>query len=382
MRANFPIPLMTDSSASTDAVDAALLHDILPRVSRSFYLTLAVAPVQTRRTVGVGYLFCRAADTIADTSLLPRPERVAALAGYREQFLHATIQWPVIADLSGRLVPHQGSPGERALMARLQDCFRLLSTLPPRDQALIRELVSTLTNGMAMDLSAFPGESLQTARALPTLKELDQYCYYVAGCVGEFWTRLHRHYFPNVAAALPEAEHCRLAAHFGKGLQMTNLLKDVGQDLSRGRCYIPQEMLTTVGLRPEQLTGKSALTVLRPVLQQLLQVTLQHLDQGWRYIRCLPRSPLRLRLACLWPHLLALKTLRLIATSDGLLEPSPVKISRASVYRTMAVTTTVIWSGPLLDHYHARLRQQLLDALSTVAPPPSPLSSPPKGERN
>jgi farnesyl-diphosphate farnesyltransferase len=88
------------------------------------------------------------------------------------------------------------------------------------------------------------------------------------------------------------------------------------------------------------------------------------LDQGWRYIQWLPPSPIRLRLACLWPHLLALKTLRLIATSDHLLEPSPLKISRASVYRTMAVTTALVWSSPLLDQYQSNLRQKLVDALN------------------
>jgi farnesyl-diphosphate farnesyltransferase len=354
---------MTDSCSSTNTIESALLRDVLRRVSRSFYLTLSVAPVQTRRTVGLGYLFCRTADTIADTSIIPPGERLNTLTRYREQFLQPTVQWPFINDLSTRLVPHQGTEGEQVLLSKLRDCFLLLSTLPPRDQELIRELVATLTNGMAMDLSAFPGDSQQTARALPTMKEMDQYCYYVAGCVGEFWTRLHRHYFPKMADSMTEEAQCQLAVHFGKGLQLTNLLKDIGQDLARGRCYVPQELLTPVGLTPQLLTGTSAPSALRPVLGQLLMVTLLHLDEGWRYIRQLPKRPVRLRLACLWPHLLALKTLRLIATADRLLEPTPVKISRSSVYRTMAASTSAVWSPPLLERYHARLRGGIVESL-------------------
>ncbi|MEW6325001.1 MAG: squalene/phytoene synthase family protein, partial [Nitrospirota bacterium] len=151
-------------------ITATLLHDILRSVSRSFYLTLRVAPPQTRQTLGLGYLFCRAADTIADTDLLPREERLTYLTHYREQFLRPAIQWDRLFDLAGRADPRQGTPGERALLARLSDCFHLLLARPPVDQRLMRELVATLANGMAMDLTAFPGDSVDSARALPAPK--------------------------------------------------------------------------------------------------------------------------------------------------------------------------------------------------------------------
>jgi farnesyl-diphosphate farnesyltransferase len=289
------------------------------------------------------------------------------LAHYREQFLLPEVQWERLAALPAQLAPRGGSAGERRLLARLSDGFHLLLALPPTDQRLIRQLVATLTSGMAMDLVAFPGDSAGSARALPTLKEMDQYCYFVAGCVGEFWTRLHRHYLPEMAGTIPEEEHCRLAVHFGKGLQMTNLLKDIALDLRRGRCYLPQELLAAGALSPPQLADVAALPRLRPILHRLARLTLEHLDEGWRYIRLLPLRSIRLRLACLWPHLLALKTLRLVATSDRLLDPVPLKISRASVYRTMAVTGLLIWSPPLLDRYQARLRRRLMDALGASA---------------
>jgi len=348
---------------SREQITSTLLDDILRSVSRSFYLTLRTAPAQTRRSAGLAYLFCRAADTIADTGLLPREQRLTHLGHYREQFLQPAIQWDRLFALADRLNPREGSSGERALLVRLSDCFHLLLALPQTDQRLIRQLVATLTNGMAMDLTAFPGDAVESARALPTLKDMDQYCYFVAGCVGEFWTRLHRYHIPAMAVAGPEEEHCRLAVQFGKGLQMTNLLKDIAPDLRRGRCYIPQELLATVGLTPQQLSDPAAISRLRPILHQLVRLTLDHLDQGWRYIRGLPARPVRLRLACLWPHLLALKTLRLIAASDRLLDPAPLKISRASVYRTMAVTCLLIPSPWLLDRYQARLRRQLFDVL-------------------
>jgi farnesyl-diphosphate farnesyltransferase len=350
-------------ASSKDAITSTLLRDILRAVSRSFYLTLRVAPRATRRTLGLAYLFCRAADTIADTALLPREDRLPQLGRYREQFLQPIIRWDLLFALSSRLNAVGGSAGERALLTRLSDCFHLLLTLPQAEQRLIRSLVGTLTNGMAMDLTTFPGDSAETARALPTLKETDEYCYFVAGCVGEFWTRLHRLHYPAMAAFGPEEEQCRLGVRFGKGLQMTNLLKDLAVDLARGRCYIPADQLAAAGLKPAELTDPAVLPRLRPIVHRLIGLTLEHLDQGWRYIDGLPGRPIRLRLACLWPHLLALKTLHLVATTDRLLEPAPVKISRASVYRTMLITSLCVWSRPLLTRYQVRLRRRLVVAL-------------------
>ncbi len=358
---------MAHAPQITEEIKTTLLHDILRQVSRSFYLTLSIAPLQTRQTLGIAYLFCRAADTMADTALLPAAERLTHLTQFREQFMRPVIQWDRLFALADRLDPAQGSQGERALLSRLSDCFHLFLALPTDDQRLVRELVVTLTNGMAMDLTLFPGDTVETAHAIKTLQETDQYCYYVAGCVGEFWTKLHRQYLPAMRSPLsgPPDEQCRLAVHFGKGLQMTNLLKDIAPDLRRGRCYLPQELLAPVGLTPQQLADPRTLPALRPILFQLMHRTIDHLDQGWAYIRSLPPRPVRLRLACLWPHLLALKTLRLIATSDQLLQPAPLKISRASVYRTMAVTMLFIWSPSLLNRYQIRLRGKLLDVLDS-----------------
>jgi len=64
-----------------------LLKRILKNVSRSFYLSLRVLPGSVRKQVGLAYLFCRVADTIADTSILPRCRRLQILQTFRKQFL-------------------------------------------------------------------------------------------------------------------------------------------------------------------------------------------------------------------------------------------------------------------------------------------------------
>ena len=92
---------------STDPITHELLHDILKQVSRSFYLTLNVLPVGVRDQMGLSYLFARAADTIADTDLLDRPQRLRYLNQFSAQFANAEIDWKAIQEIQAALVPHQ-----------------------------------------------------------------------------------------------------------------------------------------------------------------------------------------------------------------------------------------------------------------------------------
>lgn len=337
-----------------------LLQDILKGVSRSFYLTLWIVPETVRDTLGLAYLFCRAADTIADTDLIPPAERLRYLNLFREQFKSDVISWRAVADIQSSLIPHQGNPAESTLLSRLEDCFRIFENFSREDRDRIRQLVTTLSNGMEMDLVCFPPVYSGGLQALPTERELDQYCYYVAGVVGEFWTRMLRGHFRSFEK-WDEARMCKLGMHFGKGLQMTNLLKDLSKDLARGRCYLPQKMLDEVGLSPQNLKDSASIKRLRPVLAHLIRLALYHLEGGWQYILSIPRREVRLRLACLWPHLFAIRTLWRIYKSDDLLNPQvTIKVTRQEIYTIMLLSTLLIFSNHLLTRYYEFLRQRLL----------------------
>ena len=67
---------------NTDPATHELLHGILKQVSRSFYLTLNVLPANVRDQMGLSYLFARAADTIADTDLISRAQRLEYLISF------------------------------------------------------------------------------------------------------------------------------------------------------------------------------------------------------------------------------------------------------------------------------------------------------------
>jgi farnesyl-diphosphate farnesyltransferase len=344
------------------------LRQILKKVSRSFYVSLIILPRCVREPVSLAYLFCRAADTIADTRLLPAGERQQALDVFRQQFLLDVPAFDELEGLSDKLMPYQGGEGERQLLHHVADCFRLFLHLSVPDQQLLRELVGTLTQGMEMDLTQFPAETAEGVRALPHLEALDLYTYYVAGVVGEFWTKIHAAHIPALQGRdLPAL--CDLGIRFGKGLQMTNVLKDLGRDLHHGRCYVPQTCLRAFQLNVQELLRPETLEKLRPLLDALTWYTLDHLDGARHYILSLPRRTIRLRLSCMWPLLFALQTLAVIRRSELVLQPQArIKISRLAVYRTMLCSLACLVSPRVFTWYYARLRQRLTALLGAYIP--------------
>jgi len=340
-----------------------LLQHILKNVSRSFYLSLSVLPGSVQKQVSLAYLFCRAADTIADTQLFPHSQRLQILQAFRKQFCLDCPSFDALKQLQAAMLSQRTSKGEEQLLHHLSDCFRVFQRLSEVDRQLIRELVLTLTHGMEMDLTCFPGETASTACALPDLATLDLYTYYVAGVVGEFWTKIHKVHMqtwrPHKFQAL-----CALGVRFGKGLQMTNILKDLGKDLSVGRCYLPSEQLEQLQVRVEELTKPEAIQQLRPLIIQLTWQTLDHLDQACQYILQLPYHALRLRLSCMWPLLFAIQTLEVVCQSEELLYPEArVKISRGAVYRTILWSLWCLISPSMFTTYYASMRQRLTMAL-------------------
>lgn len=336
-----------------------LLRGVLQAVSRSFYLTLRVLPVNVRDQVGLAYLFARAADTIADTDLIPRPRRLYFLNRFREWVSEPARNGDAVKKLQDAILTPRSSLGERTLLERLEECGQVLGSFSTEDQVRIRGLLGTLTQGMERDLVVFHGTTEQELVDLKTLEELDQYTYYVAGCVGDFWTRMMCAHRPALREWDVE-KMAQVGIRFGKGLQLTNVLRDMARDLRNGRCYIPELLLEEAGLKPSDLLDAAMMPRFRPVLRRLLRIALEHLDQGWLYTMAIPRSELRLRLACVWPILFAVKTLQRVSMSAHLLDPQvSIKMTRGEVYRDMALSAGTLGSGMLLTGYYGRLRKRV-----------------------
>ncbi|GLC93168.1 phytoene synthase [Cupriavidus sp. TA19] len=333
---------------------AFLLGPLLKGVSRSFYLTLRVLPARMRDPVGLAYLLARAADTIADTALVAPERRLALLLSLRDQVNANTDGAAPALSIAAEMARHQEQSDERILLESLDPALAVLTQLEPADRQAVRQIVSTLSEGMEFDLRTFPDERAGRIVALPDLAALDHYTYMVAGCVGEFWTHM-------TAAHVPGAINGDLGAmlrsgvRFGKALQMTNVLRDCGKDLRIGRCYLPASLLVQHGLGPQDLLLPDASVRAHALMRSLAGMTLAHFHEAMAYTLAIPRRFVRLRLACLWPILIGMETLLLLVRNAHWLDPARAsKMPRREVYRMVASSLPMVWSNGLLRSWFTR----------------------------
>lgn len=289
-----------------------LAGPLLQSVSRSFYITVRILPQKLRAPIGLAYLLARASDTIADSADLPAAEREAHLAAFLAMI--RTGSRTGLAEIRERV--HSPHPGENELIAQLDRCLAWLETLAEFDRAEIRDVLAKVVHGQTLDVQR---------PKLTTAAELEEYTYLVAGCVGEFWTRVCVHHLPRYSA-LPPEKLGALAIDFGKALQFVNILRDLPADLRTGRSYLPAEA-------PDFSHWHARATAL--------------LDSGRAYIRSL--HPARIRAGCFIPWDLARKTLALIATSHPLQTSHRVKVSRSEVRATMGRAVLAAFSNTPLQ---------------------------------
>jgi farnesyl-diphosphate farnesyltransferase len=317
-------------------------NELLKATARSFYLTLRVLPAQVRAQIGLAYLLARTTDTVADTEIVPAQQRLEALRDLRERILGQRVTPLHFAELAEQ----QGSAAERTLLKEVENSVAALREFSTGDQGLIQEVLTTITSGQELDLRRFADAAGGKIAALETAGELDDYTYRVAGCVGEFWTKLCRvHLFPE--AKLDERQLVADGIRFGKGLQLVNILRDLPADLKNGRCYLPLEKLSGSALTPETLLEPQNEKAFITLLHEHLELADGHLAAGWRYVNTLPFGQFRVRLACAWPLLLGVKTIKRVQAADVAELKQRVKVPRGEVYGMM-IRSTLASPAPFL----------------------------------
>ena len=210
------------------------LDHLLETTSRTFALSIPYLPQPTRREVAVAYLLFRIADTFEDSASWTRRERIRALDLFcdllvkprRRKVRRLAERWT-----AGTPIDHRGYQELMAEAPRVLDAF---FELRPEARELVREHTERTARGMA-------GFVARTDRdgelRLSDLEDLRDYCYVVAGIVGEMLTELFLLERPELD---PVASYLRARSrHFGEALQLVNILKDSAFDNTEGRSYLP-----------------------------------------------------------------------------------------------------------------------------------------------
>ncbi|ANU18676.1 phytoene synthase [Planococcus maritimus] len=214
--------------------------------SKSFYKAFSLLPKEKRKAVWAVYAFCRKVDDIVDEGSHPEPE-LRAFRKEFDEFLAGSIKW------------------DDPMWLALEDVFESYDMDASAFYGLIK--------GQEMDL---------TINRYRTLDELLDYSYHVASTVGLMLLPILA---PGRTALLKDG-----AISLGYAMQITNILRDIGEDLSRGRIYLPQEIMRKYGLAEEALGSGTVSESFIQVWEELASIAESHYERAFETINDYPLS--------------------------------------------------------------------------------------------
>ncbi len=348
---------MTESAISinqpeslVNLTDDELQAVLLEGVSRTFALTIPQLPKMLYPAVANAYLLCRIVDTIEDEVSLSAEQKKFFCSAFIEVVKTGQLA-QTFANQLAPLLSEQTIPAEHTL---IQLTPRVIAITHSLEKAQI-EALATCVEVMAQGMPVF--QALDLHAGLETMADMDDYCYYVAGCVGEMLAKLFCHYSPEIA--VHKKELLELSVSFGQGLQMTNILKDIWDDAERCVCWLPQDIFTETGFDLQTLTPATDSEEFRLGLEHLISIAHQHLENALRYTLLIPSHETGIRKFCLWALGMAVLTLKKIKQNLNFNQSAQVKISRNSVKATILITKLTVRSDLLLSLLFNRVSNEL-----------------------
>ena len=310
----------------------------LEGVSRTFAFTIPQLPDGLRETVTNAYLLCRIADTIEDDPQLDPKTKDE----FHRRFLAAATEGSGAETFARELGSAVAATTLEAEKELIRDCPRVLCTthaLNERPRRAVLTCLATMSDGMARFARS------RSLKGLADMAEYEEYCYYVAGVVGEMLTEIFCDHSPKIEAVRPELEERSVA--FGLGLQMTNILKDIWDDWKHGACWLPNDVFVDHGLDLQSLEPPlgDAGPSFAAGIQDLVGIAHGNLREALDYTLAIDRNEVGIRRFLIWATLLATSTLRNISARPLFSRSSDVKVSRRRVTAIVALSNTMIRSN-------------------------------------
>lgn len=331
--------------------DAIYCDAMLPLVSRTFAPTIRMLPVGLNTVVTVAYLLCRIADTVEDSEDLSIDKKKRLLNLYISIF-KKDIDNPLDKFMQ-QLVSLPKNSHDEKLVYNLPKIINVYHTFSPMFQKHIGLWVVEMSIGMRKYAQASVKKKFSF---LNTMKELDEYMYYVAGTVGYLLTELFSYYSKKITPAVTKKLH-HLAESFGKGLQMVNIIRDMTTDLRRGQSYIPEELLLKYKLDRKSIFETHNSHKAQQLFNELIFNAVRHLDKAIDYILLLPKDEKGIRLFCMLPVFWAMRTLQKIQENTlALLGQEKIKVPRKMIKKEYYFALINSYSNRLTRRHYERIK--------------------------
>ena len=304
----------------------------LRQVSRTFSRPIEVLPDDLRKAVTCGYLLCRIVDAVEDNECFTLAER-----DERYHRFHGVLRGTAPAsDFEQLWAGVEGSPeAEIALCSHLSRVMTIVDQVPTDMRTAVLRWVGEMALGMQIysHRSADPDGVI----APWTSDDLQRYCYFVAGTVGHMLTELFTTEMGVDADSLVARRLSEHSESFGTGLQLVNILTDITDDLHRGWSFVPRSLCRAQGLHNRDLANPTRRGEAHRAVTPLFDLARRSLDRALEYALTVPAEHREIRLFCLLPLWLAVRTIAHAYGNDAMfITNEEVKVSRAEVEEIIA----------------------------------------------
>jgi farnesyl-diphosphate farnesyltransferase len=316
------------------------LRDLLRSASRTFAIGIEQLPGILCDAATVAYLLLRVSDYLEDNEDMPVETKVKLLNTWVE-ILDGRAE---SEELTGQIQNVDTSNPDAVVAQHAADILTRLSTLPKEVQDIINQHVIHSSLGMARWVERGPQVNDET--------DLDDYMFEVAGRVGYLLTHLFAWYSLTIRnrkdTLLP------LAREFGLALQTVNVIRGLRKDYERGWVFVPRKFLAQVNLTAQELFQPEYRAQAIQVLDMLADKAERHLRAALACVKTLPPWQHRIRLACIFPLMFAIRTLAISRRNAQVFE-NEAKISRDEVKQIVTDSVLWGWSNSWLDSYYRKL---------------------------
>ncbi len=316
------------------------LRDLLRAASRTFAIGIEQLPGVLCDAGTVAYLLLRVSDYLEDNEDMPAEEKIALLNLWAE-ILNGDAK---SEELTSQIQNADTSNPDAVVAQHAGDILTQLSSLPKEVQEIIRHHVIETTYGMARWIERGPQVNDEA--------DMDDYMFEVAGRVGYLLTHLFAWY--SIAIRHKKDLLLPLAREFGLALQTVNVIRGLRKDYERGWVYIPKKFLEAVNLTAQELFQPENRAEAITVLDMLEDKAERHLHAALACVKSLPPWQHRIRLACIFPLMFAIRTLAISRRNTQVFE-SEAKITREEVKQIVMDATLWGWSNLWLDSYYQKL---------------------------
>lgn len=316
------------------------LRDLLRAASRTFAIGIEQLPGVLCDAGTVAYLLLRVSDYLEDNEDMPAEKKIELLNIWAE-ILKGNAK---VEELTSQIQNVDTSNPDALVAQHTEDILRRLSSLPQEVREIILHQVIKTTYGMARWVERGPRVNDEA--------DLDDYMFEVAGRVGYLLTHLFAWYSTTIRNKKDKL--LPLSREFGLALQTVNVIRGLRKDYERGWVYVPKKFLAAVNLTAHELFQPENRAEAIKVLDMLADKAERHLHAALACVKSLPPWQHRIRLACIFPLMFAIRTLAISRRNAQVFE-SEAKITREEVKQIVMDATLWGWSNIWLDSYYQKL---------------------------